>query len=76
MELKREWKVYLVHNSHHDLGYTDLPSNVLEEYECFMDQVLRFCERTEDFPEEAKFKYVIEGSWSILWREIPKRVGS
>ena len=66
MKLQRDWKVYLVHNSHHDFGYTDLPSNVLEEYECFMDQVLRFCERTEDFPEEAKFKYVIEGSWSIL----------
>jgi hypothetical protein len=27
----RRWEVHLVHGSHHDLGYTDLPSNVLRE---------------------------------------------
>ncbi|RKY57666.1 MAG: hypothetical protein DRP94_08345 [Candidatus Latescibacterota bacterium] len=63
---KRHWEVYLVHISHHDLGYTDLPRDVLREHDGFMDEILRFCEETEDWPEEAKFRYTIEGSWSVL----------
>ena len=62
----RHWEVYLVQRSHHDLGYTDLPSNLLREYDGFMDNVLRYCEQTADWPEESKFRYVAEQGWSIL----------
>ena len=55
----------MAHYSHHDLGYTDLPIDVLHEYDTFYDEVLRFCEETEDWPDESKFRYVIEQSWSI-----------
>ncbi|RLD16420.1 MAG: hypothetical protein DRI36_05695 [Caldiserica bacterium] len=63
---QKHYKVYLIHYSHHDLGYTDLPSNVLDEYDSFYDDILRFCDKTEKFPEEAKFRYVVEQSWSIV----------
>ncbi|HID09969.1 MAG TPA: hypothetical protein EYP17_01530 [Candidatus Latescibacteria bacterium] len=63
---KRHWEVYLVHISHHDLGYTDLPRDVLREHDGFMDEILRLCEETETWPEEAKFRYTVEGSWSML----------
>jgi len=39
---QKHWEVYLVHYAHHDLGYTDVPSSVLEEYHGFMDKVLQF----------------------------------
>jgi hypothetical protein len=63
---ERHWQVYLVHGSHHDLGYTDLPSNVLREHDRFLDQVLDYCTETANWPEESKFRYVVEQGWSIL----------
>jgi hypothetical protein len=65
LEPKRHWNVYLAHYSHHDLGYTDLPTNVLREYDTFYDEVLHFCEQTDGWPEESKFRYVIEQFWSV-----------
>jgi len=66
LEPRRHWSVYLVHLSHHDLGYTDLPTNVLREHDGFMDDILHFCEKTENWPFESKFKYTVEQSWSIM----------
>ncbi|RLF04035.1 MAG: hypothetical protein DRK00_07595 [Thermoprotei archaeon] len=63
---KRHWLVYVVQYSHHDLGYTDLPQNVLEEYASIYDLIVRFCEETADWPEDAKFRYQIEQVWSLL----------
>lgn len=63
---ERHWEVYLVHGSHHDLGYTDLPSNVLREHDRFLDEILRYCEETADWPEESRFRYVVEQGWSVL----------
>ncbi len=63
---QRRWQVHLIHYSHHDLGYTDLPSNVFTEYNGFYEDILRFCEETNDFPEEAKFRYTVEQSFSLI----------
>jgi hypothetical protein len=64
---QRHWDVHLVHYSHHDLGYTDLPSNVLREYDGFLDQALRFCAATEDWPDaDARFRYQCEQAWSVV----------
>jgi hypothetical protein len=51
--------------AHHDLGYTDTIENVLYKYDGFYDDILRFCEETKDWPEESKFRYMVEGTWSI-----------
>jgi len=64
---QRKWEVHLIHYAHHDLGYTDLPSRVLREYEGFMDQVLDYCRETEGWPEqEARFRYQCEQAWSVV----------
>ncbi len=57
---QRKWTVYLVHGSHHDLGYTDIQANILRFHRSHMDSVLRFCERTADWPPESQFKYTVE----------------
>jgi len=62
---KRHWQVYFVPITHHDLGYTDTIENVLNLYDSFYDNVLRFCEETDDWPEESKYRYTLEGTWSI-----------
>lgn len=67
IEPQRHWEVYLVHYAHHDMGYTDLPSRVKEEYNGFMDQVLSFCAETESWPEEdARFHYQCEQAFSAV----------
>ncbi len=66
-EPQKHWEVYMVHGSHHDLGYTDLPSNVLREHAGFLDQVLQYCDETDDWPAESRFRYVAEQAWSVLY---------
>ena len=61
----RHWKVYIVPITHHDLGYTDTIENVLHSYDRFYDDILRFCEQTKDWPDESKYRYTVEGSWSL-----------
>ncbi len=60
---QRHWTVYVVQFAHFDPGYTDLPSNVMAEYLGFLDDVVAWCEQTTDWPDEAKFRYVVEQSW-------------
>jgi len=62
---KRHWQVCIVPITHHDLGYTDTIENVLNRYDSFYDDILRFCEETEDWPKESKYRYTLEGTWSI-----------
>ena len=62
---KKHWQVYMIPISHHDLGYTDTIENVLSEYCDFYDNILRFCEETDDWPEESRFRYMVEEAWSI-----------
>jgi hypothetical protein len=62
---RRRWRVYIVPITHHDLGYTDTIESVLKKYDGFYDDVLRFCGDTEDWPEESKYRYTVEGAWSV-----------
>jgi len=64
-EPQRQWEVCFVPITHHDLGYTDTINNVLLQYDGFYDDVLRFCEETDSWPEESKYRYTVEGSWSL-----------
>lgn len=63
---QRHWEVFMVPISHHDLGYTDAIENILITYDGYYDDILRFCEETEDFPEESKYRYTAEQAWSII----------
>jgi len=62
---RRHWRVYIVPITHHDLGYTDTIENVLRGYDRFYDDILRFCDDTNDWPEESKYRYTVEGAWSV-----------
>ena len=61
----RHWRVFFVPITHHDLGYTDTIENVMNEYAGFYDDVLRFCRETDDWPEESRYRYTVEGGWSL-----------
>lgn len=61
----KHWKVHVVQLSHHDPGYTDLPSRVLEQHDQWLNDAIDYAEETQDFPEDAKFRVIIEQAWSI-----------
>jgi len=56
----RQWKVYLIHNSHQDPGFLDLPSKLRQRFIPFIDDAMRFCEETNDWPDGSQFKWNIE----------------
>ncbi|MFZ2655684.1 MAG: glycoside hydrolase family 38 C-terminal domain-containing protein [Victivallales bacterium] len=59
------WRVHIVQLSHHDLGYTGLPSNVLSKHARYLDQAIDMAEATAAFPDDAKFRIVLEQAWSV-----------
>jgi len=62
---RKHWEIYMIPISHHDLGYTNTIERVLRQYCEIYEDVLRFCEETENYPYEAKFRYMVEGAWSL-----------
>lgn len=62
---QRRWEICLVPITHHDLGYTDTIEHVMRSFDGFYDNVIRFCEETADWPEEAKYRYTVEAGWSL-----------
>ncbi len=62
---QRKWVVHVVQLSHHDPGYTDLPSFAIEDHCRWLDEAIDHAESTADYPDDAKFRIVIEQAWSI-----------
>ena len=63
----RRWTVHVVQLSHHDPGYTDLPSNVLNVQRQNLIEAMEYAENTDSYPEDAKFRIVIEQMWSLSY---------
>ena len=59
----RQWKIYLIHNSHQDPGFLDLPSKLRERFIPYIDDAMKFCAETSDWPDDAQFRWNIEVSY-------------
>jgi alpha-mannosidase len=62
---RKHWEIHLIPIAHHDYGYTDPVEDILYFYEDLYARVADYCEATADYPEEARFHYTCEGSWSL-----------
>ena len=62
---QRKWTVHLLHHSHTDIGYTELQTRVARKHAAYLDSVIDHCAATEDYPEEAKFRWNIEIAWAF-----------
>ncbi|WP_329454178.1 alpha-mannosidase [Streptomyces sp. NBC_01497] len=65
LEPPREWTIHLVHHSHLDIGYTDPQGTVLGEHVAFLDSCLDLTRATDDWPDNAKFRWAVESLWSF-----------
>lgn len=61
----KEWQVNFVQHSHTDIGYTRPQTDILAEHLRFIDYALDYCDLTDDYPDEAKFRWTCEASWAV-----------
>ena len=62
---EKKWTVYLVHQTHLDIGYTHLQTEILERQVQSIRDALKYIDETKDYPEEAKFRFHPEGMWAV-----------
>jgi alpha-mannosidase len=59
----KRWQVYFVQHSHTDIGYTRPQSEILAEHMRYIDYALDYCDKTDNLPDDAKFRWTCESSW-------------
>ncbi|MFC1888417.1 glycosyl hydrolase-related protein [Thermodesulfobacteriota bacterium] len=64
-EPARLWSVYVVQTSHFDHGYTGTQQRVMEKRDRILDDVLDYCSLTDDWPEDARFRWMVEASFCL-----------
>lgn len=58
----RRWEIYIVPHTHLDVGFTNLQEKVWEELSENLVGVIELCNKTTDWPDEARFHWTIEGT--------------
>ncbi len=61
----RKWKVSFVQHSHTDIGYTRPQSEILAEHMRYIDYALDYCDQTDNYPDEARFRWTCETTWAV-----------
>jgi alpha-mannosidase len=61
----RKWTIYLFHHSHTDIGYTDLQTRISKKHAEYLDSVIQYYRETENYPDDAKFRWNIEVAWGV-----------
>ncbi|HBS85111.1 MAG TPA: glycosyl hydrolase family 38 [Bacteroidales bacterium] len=61
----RKWTVDLIQHAHTDIGYTRSQTEILAEHLRYIDYALDYCDLTDDYPENAKFRWTCEASWAV-----------
>jgi len=61
----KEWTLDLVQHTHTDIGYTRPQAEILAEHLRYIDLALDYCDLTDSFPEEARFRWTCETSWAV-----------
>ncbi|MEN8228618.1 MAG: glycoside hydrolase family 38 C-terminal domain-containing protein, partial [Bacteroidota bacterium] len=61
----KQWRVNFVQHSHTDIGYTRSQTEILAEHLRFIDYALDYCDNTDDYPDDAKFRWTCEATWPV-----------
>jgi len=65
LEPVRKWKISFIQHAHTDIGYTRSQTEILAEHLRYIDYALDYCDATEGYPENAKFRWTCEASWPV-----------
>lgn len=61
----KPFTIYLAQHAHTDIGYTRPQTEILPEHLRFIDFALDYCDQTDAYPEEARFRWTCETSWPV-----------
>ena len=63
---QKKWTIHCVTYSHHDLGYGNIPHRLRRENRIEnMELMLKYCDQTDDWPYESRYRAVLETSEPI-----------
>jgi len=65
LEPVRKWKISFIQHAHTDIGYTRSQTEILAEHLRYIDYALDYCDATDSFPDNAKFRWTCEASWPV-----------
>ncbi len=65
LEPVRKWKIKFIQHSHTDIGYTRSQTDILAEHLRYIDYALDYCDATDNYPENAKFRWTCEAAWPV-----------
>ena len=60
-----EKKIYLIHHSHVDIGYTHLQSEVEKLQWSYIESAIELSKKSQTLAEEAHFKWNVEVMWAV-----------
>lgn len=61
----KKWKIDFIQHSHTDIGYTRSQTEILAEHLRYIDYALDYCDATDNYPENARFRWTCEASWPV-----------
>ncbi|WP_340111569.1 glycoside hydrolase family 38 C-terminal domain-containing protein [Maribellus mangrovi] len=61
----RKWRVNFVQHSHTDIGYTRPQTEILAEHLRYIDYALDYCDNTDVYPDDSKFRWTCEATWPV-----------
>mgnify|MGYP003623885749 CR=1 FL=1 len=61
----KKWTIYLVQHTHTDIGYTKPQTEILMEHLRYVDYANEYCELTENYPDDSKYRWCCEASWTV-----------
>ena len=73
----RRWTINLVQHVHTDIGYTRPQTEILPEHLRYIDYALDYCDLTDSYPDDARFRWTCEITWAVqeyLKRRPPERI--
>ena len=53
-------EIHIIHPSHTDFGYTDLPSTIREQQVRYLAEAVAIARRTKSVPTASKFRWTCE----------------
>lgn len=65
LEPVRKWKIKFIQHTHTDIGYTRSQTEILAEHLRYIDYALDYCDATDNYPDNAKFRWTCEASWPV-----------
>lgn len=65
LEPVKKWSVRFIQHSHTDIGYTRSQTEILAEHLRYLDYALDYCDATDSYPENAKFRWTCEAAWPV-----------